>query len=177
MARKAATGLGMDGPFLRPRFRDWTALVIEVSVFVGAAHQHGRDARRRRAAGISRDIADAETDAPVVRAVGPRIVHQVRVVQRELAGLHRHEVGARAIDGDRRASGRATGGFSGSCMSAWRILAELVRAGTTSMQPASIEASVSATQAVTWQIGSRRSRSRPVPAHDRRRLRRPWATL
>ena len=60
-------------------------------------------------------------------AVGPRIVHQVRVVQRELARLHRHERRARAVDvGRQRLAARQQ--VLGVLHVGVRQLAELVRA-------------------------------------------------
>ena len=62
-----------------------------------------------------------------LRAVGPRIVHEVRVVQRELPRLHRHECGPRAIDvdGQRLAARQQVLGILHLGMAQ---LAELVRA-------------------------------------------------
>ena len=70
--------------------------------------------------GRGRDVADAEPDAPVVRAVGPRVVDEWVWCSENWPAF----TGMNAVCCGRhrpRAAGRATGGCRGSCISACGI--------------------------------------------------------
>src|SRR5476651_103940 len=93
LMESALIGAGLDlGP----------ALVVEMSIAVLAAHQHGRDPRAAGAVRRGRDVAQTQSNTPVGRPVGPRIVDEMGVMQRELAGFHRHVGGLGAVDVDRQ---------------------------------------------------------------------------
>ena len=61
-------------------------LVLEIADGVDAAYERGA-VFAVELAHARRDVADGEADAPVVRRVGRRAVHEKHVVQRSLARL------------------------------------------------------------------------------------------
>src|SRR2546430_8609108 len=93
--------VGVDGPLGRADINAWPRLVVEMPVAVGAPHQHRGQPCAAGAMHVGRDVAEAETDAPIGGEVRTRIVDQEGVMQRELAGAHRHEFRAARVEIDR----------------------------------------------------------------------------
>src|SRR6185503_858485 len=83
-AAEAPDRVGVGGALRRAEIKAWPRLVVEMPVAVRAPHQHRGQSCAAGAADAGRDVADAETDAPVGGEVRTRVVRQMRVMQREL---------------------------------------------------------------------------------------------
>src|SRR5207244_8032740 len=62
---EACDRVGVDGPLGRADINARPRLVVEMPVAVGAPHQHSGQSCAAGAAHVGRDVAEAETDAPV----------------------------------------------------------------------------------------------------------------
>ena len=68
----------MESALCGSRLLDRPPLVIEVAVFVLAAHQHGSDAVPRPATRRCRDVAEAEPDAAVAARLQSGVLAQIK---------------------------------------------------------------------------------------------------
>ena len=98
---ETCNGIGVGCALGVTKIDPWARLIIEIPTGVSATHQHGGQSCLARASDQGRNIANAEPNAPVISQVGTGIVHQMCVMQRELAGVHRHELGPALIESDR----------------------------------------------------------------------------
>src|SRR5919202_4349614 len=76
-----AYGIGVCGERRLVEIGARARLRIEVSVAVDATHEH-RGVTHLRLPHIRRDVANRKADAPVVRPIGLRAVHELDVMER-----------------------------------------------------------------------------------------------